>query len=246
MNSVAAYVSGDAPVERTLGRGAALADVLLTVLVSGLLYAAELGLQQIGVVPESGLYTGVITLVGTLLFVIWLVRWRGEGLAALGLRRPPTWWFIPAWGLAVLGVNVALQLTVVPALGALLGLPAADVSQYAVLRGNLPMFLAVAAGAMFTGGFIEEVVYRGLMVDRLARVFGGGRRGRLLGALACGIPFGLIHYEWGVGGILLTAVMGSTQGLMFLVTRRSLWPLVVAHAGLDLILLAYAYLGLLG
>jgi len=246
MSTVAASVPGAAPVERSLGRGAARADVVLTVLVSGLLYAAELGLQHVGVLPESGLYTGVITLVGTLLFVVWLVRWRGEGLAALGLWTPPTWWFIPAWGLAVLALNVALQLTVVPALGALLGLPAADVSQYAVLRGNLPMFLGVAAGAMFTGGFVEEVVYRGLMVDRLARLFGGGRRGRVLGALACGVPFGLVHYEWGVGGILLTAVMGSTQGLMFLATRRNLWPLVVAHAGLDLILLTYAYLGMSG
>ncbi len=246
MGNVGAPAADAAPVERSLRRGAAVADVLLTVLVSGLLYAAELGLRRLGVLPESGLYTGVITLVGTFLFVIWLVRWRGEGLAALGLRSPPTWWFVPAWGFFVLGVNVALQLTVVPALGAFLGLPAADVSQYAVLRGNLPLFLAVAAGAMFTGGFIEEVVYRGLMLDRLARLFGGGRRGRLLGALACGVPFGLVHYEWGMGGILLTAVMGSTQGLMFLATRRNLWPLVVAHAGLDLILLVYAYLGMLG
>ena len=83
------------------------------------------------------------------------------------------------------------------------------------------------------------------MVDRLARVFGGGRRGRVLGALGCGLPFGLIHYEWGLGGVLGTAVMGATLGLMYLATRRNLWPLVAAHASLDLILMLQAYRGMI-
>jgi membrane protease YdiL (CAAX protease family) len=221
----------------------AAADIVLTLAASGALYGLEMGLQSVGLLPESGMYTGAITLVGTLAFVVWLVRWRGQRLAVLGLRRPHAWWFVPAWGLAILVVNVAAQLTLVPALASVLHLPAPDVSQYDVLRGNLGLFVAAALGAMFTGGFIEEVLYRGLMVDRLARIFGGGRRGELLAAVGCGVPFGLIHFEWGLGGIFLTAVMGAVQGLMYLVTRRNLWPLVAAHAGMDFILLLQAYLG---
>ena len=228
------------------GRGAALADILLTLAASGALYALELGLQSLGLLPRSGMYTGAITLVGTFFFVWWLVGWRGESLAVLGLRRPPAWWFVPAWGLVVLVVNVAAQATVVPALASLFHLPAPDFSQYGLLRGNLGLFVAVALGSMVTGGFIEEVLYRGLMVDRLARVFGGGRRGELLGALGCGVPFGLIHFEWGLGGVFVTAVMGAVLGLMYLVARRNLWPLVAAHAGLDLILMLLAYLGMIG
>jgi uncharacterized protein len=221
-------------------------DILLTVLVSGALYALELGLQRAGVLPPSGLYTGVITLVGTFLFVWWLVRWRGESLSVLGLRRPPTWWFIPLWGFIVLVVNIAAQLTLVPALAALFDLPAPDVSQYNVLRGNFRLFLVAALGSMITGGFIEEIVYRGLMIDRLTTLFGGGQRGRVLAALGCGVPFGLVHFEWGLGGVFVTAVMGATLGLMYLATRRNLWPLVAAHASLDLILMVQAYLGSFG
>jgi membrane protease YdiL (CAAX protease family) len=224
-------------------RGAAL-DILLTLGVSGALYGLEMGLQSLGLLPASGMYTGAISLVGTFLFVWWLVRWRGEGLAVLGLRRPPTWWFVPVWGPVVFLVTIGLQVTVVPALASLFNLPAPDVSQYDLLRGNLPLFVVAALGSMFTGGFIEEVVYRGLLVDRLTTIFGGGRRGQLLGALGCGIPFGLIHFEWGPGGMFVTAVMGTTLGLMFLVTRRNLWPLVAAHASLDLLLMLQAYLGM--
>jgi membrane protease YdiL (CAAX protease family) len=225
-------------------RWAAAIDILLVLLVSGALYGLEMGLQSVGVLPESGMYTGALSLVGTLGFVLWLVRWRGQGVGVLGLRRPPTWWFIPVWGLVVFVVTILLQVTVVPALAALFNLPGPDVSQYNLIRGNLGLFVFAALGSMFTGGFIEEVVYRGLMVDRLATIFGGGRRGSLLGALACGVPFGLIHFEWGLGGIFVTAVMGTTLGLMFLVTRRNLWPLVAAHASLDLLLMLQAYLGM--
>jgi membrane protease YdiL (CAAX protease family) len=232
-------------LEQDQSRWAAGVDILLTLAVAGGLYALELALQKLGLLPESGMFTGAITLVGTFFFVWWLVRWRGEGLAVLGLRYPPTWWFVPAWGFAVLVVTIAGQLTLVRALASLFGIPAPDVSQYDLLRGNLGLFVLAASGSMITGGFIEEVVYRGLMVDRLARVFGGGRRGRVLGALGCGLPFGLIHYEWGLGGILGTAVMGATLGLMYLATRRNLWPLVAAHASLDLILMLQAYRGMI-
>lgn len=246
MTAVVESEARDPAVARDRSRWTAAVDILLTLAASGVLYGLELGLQSVGLLPESGMYTGAITLVGTFFFVWWLVRWRGESLAVLGLRRPPTWWFVPAWGLVVFGVNIAAQVTVVPALASLFSLPAPDVSQYNLLRGNLGLFVVAALGSMITGGFIEEVLYRGLMVDRISRVFGGGRRGRLLGALGCGIPFGLIHFEWGLGGIFVTAVMGAILGLMYLVTRRNLWPLVAAHAGLDLVLMLQAYLGLFG
>jgi membrane protease YdiL (CAAX protease family) len=243
-----AVIESDSPVpaaESGGDRQAAAVDILLTLAVSGALYGLELGLQSLGLLSESGMYTGALSLVGTFFFVLWLVRWRGQNASVLGLRRPPNWWFVPVWGFVVLMVTILAQVTVVPALASLFNLPPPDVSQYNALSGHFGLFVVAVLGAMFTGGFIEEVVYRGLMVDRLITIFGGGRRGQLLGALACGIPFGLIHFEWGLGGIFVTAVMGTTLGLMFLVTRRNLWPLVAAHASLDFALMLQAYLGIL-
>jgi membrane protease YdiL (CAAX protease family) len=97
---------------------------------------------------------------------------------------------------------------------------------------------------MLTGGFIEEFIYRGMMIDRLARIV-RGRRAYLVAALLNGVPFGLIHFEWGIGGILVTTVMGSVLGLLYLATKRNLWPLIVAHATLDAILMIQVYLGVL-
>ena len=145
----------------------------------------------------------------------------------------------------VLIVSVVAQLTIVPLLARVLNAPAPDFSRYDIIRANLPVFLIAAGGSMITGGFIEEFIYRGLMIDRLGRIFGGGKRGLRLGALLCGVPFGLIHFQWGVGGMLVTAVMGSVLGLMYLATRRNLWPLIAAHATLDFVLMLQVYLGVL-
>lgn len=59
-----------------------------------------------------------------------------------------------------------------------------------------------------------------------------------------GLPFGLIHFEWGLGGILLTIIMGSVLGLMFLAAKRNLWPMIVAHATLDALLMTLLYFGI--
>lgn len=245
MNAVAESGLSAPVAEGDGGRRRAIVDILLVLGVSGALYALEMGLQKVGLLSESGMYSGALSLVGAFFFVVWLLRWRGQSLSAVGLRRPPTWWFVPAWGFVIFAVTVLFQLTVVPALASLFNLPPPDLSQYAILKGDLGLFAFAALGSMFTGGFVEEVIYRGLMVDRLATIFGGGRRAELLGAVACGIPFGLIHFEWGLGGILVTAVMGTTLGLMFLVTKRNLWPLVAAHASLDFLLMLQAYLGVI-
>jgi membrane protease YdiL (CAAX protease family) len=68
----------------------------------------------------------------------------------------------------------------------------------------------------------------------------------VFGALLCGVPFGLVHFTWGIGGILVTTVMGSVMGLLYLATGRNLWPLVAGHATLDALLMTQAYLGVLG
>jgi membrane protease YdiL (CAAX protease family) len=224
------------------GRRAALGDVAVYVLASLGAVAAEETLRRAGLFPLPHVFDGAPSLIAGF-FVVWaLVHRRGQSLSDLGLRRPSRLWTIPAWAVAILVVHVITQIVVAPALGRLLGAPEPDLSRYDVLRGNLPLFLVTAPGAMLTGGFMEEVIYRGFMVDRLARILGARRGALVAAALLCGLPFGIIHFAWGFGGIVVATVMGSTLGLMFLATRRNLWPLIAAHATLDLLLLLQVYL----
>ena len=51
------------------------------------------------------------------------------------------------------------------------------------------------------------------------------------------VVFGLIHYTWGPAGMVQTGFMGLALGVCYLALGRRLWPLILAHAYLDTLLL---------
>ena len=228
----------------SLTRAQAAADILIVVAGAVIVYGIEEWLRARGLFPFPAAFDGAMTLVGGFVVAAAVLKWRDHDWGRVGLRKPPNWWFVPVWAIVVLVVYAMFQNTLVPYLASILQLAPPDFSRYDIVYQNLPMLLLFAGGAMLTGGFIEEFLYRGLMIDRLSIIFGGGRVGLLAAALLNGLPFGLIHFEWGLGGILMTTVMGSVLGLMFLATRRNLWPLIVAHATLDALLFTLLYLGM--
>ncbi len=117
-----------------------------------------------------------------------------------------------------------------------------DLSKYNYLRGNLPMLLISLAGVYVVSSFGEEVVYRGFLITRLQSLFGGGTStARIAALISSSIIFGLAHFEWGPTGIVQTTCMGAALGVSFLLVKRSLWPLVLAHGYLDTLLLLQLY-----
>lgn len=241
MKDIISTINNKIPLSPSPGRKGAAWDLLVYLGAAFACYGVEKGLRAAGLNPFPRFFDGGFSLIASFFVVVALKNWRGQSWSDFGLRRPPRWWFIPVWGLIIMATNIVMQLTLVPLLATLLGLPQADLSRYDVIHQNLPMLFVAAFGSMFTGGFVEEFIYRGLVIDRLTRIFGGDRRALFLAAVSCGVPFGLIHFEWGAGGMLVTTVMGSVLGLMFLVTKRNLWPLIAAHASLDVILMIQVY-----
>jgi hypothetical protein len=57
------------------------------------------------------------------------------------------------------------------------------------------------------------------------------------------VVFGLAHFDWGIVGILQTTFMGLALAISYLVVKRNLWVLVLAHAYIDTVLLVQMYIG---
>lgn len=92
--------------------------------------------------------------------------------------------------------------------------------------------------AATANGVLEEVVVVGYLVTRL-RDLGWAAWAAVAASAALR---GLYHLYQGVGGLIGNAVMGLVFALFFLLKRR-LWPLVIAHALLDIVAyLGYTYL----
>jgi membrane protease YdiL (CAAX protease family) len=119
----------------------------------------------------------------------------------------------------------------------------ADMSGYEYLRGNLPMLIGALAAVYVVSSFGEEVIYRGFLMNRLAELGKGTRLAWGMALTISAVVFGLAHFDWGVVGIVQTTFMGLALAASYLLVKRNLWVLVLAHAYIDTVLLVQMYLG---
>ncbi len=190
---------------------------------------------------------GIVWLANVLmLFLVWLgLRLRSQGWEHLGLlfdlgRRQIIRAFlrsIPVFIAALAAFVLAAILTAVVA-----GVPEpADLSEFDFLRGDPLMLVLSLAGVYMVSSFGEEVIYRGFLITRFAELGSSTGLARGMAVLAGALVFGLVHFDWGLAGIVQTAFVGVALGASYLLVGRNLWVLVLAHAYLDTALLLQVY-----
>ena len=94
-----------------------------------------------------------------------------------------------------------------------------------------------------TASIPEEVIYRGFLVGRLSGFFGQDIRGASMTVLVQALIFGSIHFQWGIGGMIMTFIMGAIWGTAYLLCGRNLWIVILAHSAGHILLVTQLYLG---
>jgi membrane protease YdiL (CAAX protease family) len=152
-----------------------------------------------------------------------VVLWEKQPLESLWLR--PLEWSSLAWGLAL---AVATIWVVIPARewvrrqSGLGGYPAGMAKVLA-----LPMWFRIAA--VITAGIVEETLFNGYAVTRLASLTG---HVWLAGILSAAV-FAALHIPfWGTGPGLAFFV-GGVASTAFFIWRQDLLAMVVAHIAVD-------------
>lgn len=177
--------------------------------------------------------------IGAVLVLLWAwasrTPWR-----ELGFVRPKSWLAGLAIGLALgVGLKFLMKAIVLPLVGA------EPVNQaYHYVAGNAPAALELAAYAIIGAGFAEEVVFRGYLFERFGKLFGMGAIGSALTVAIVTVIFGIIHYQQGVFGVVNATIVGFLFCVIYLLNRRRLWTVMVAHAAFDLTATAIIYLDL--
>jgi uncharacterized protein len=201
----------------------ALASVIVAVAVTGMLLTrANGGGLPIGptVSPAVAYLPTVGVAWGMALYVCRLGRAKSELVSLLG--RP--------WRTAL---DLPLSLGVVASIFTLQMLlshvfPGAAPSSIALPHTPATRIVWVVLAASV--GLSEELVYRGYFIVQGEWLLGGVVRA----VVAQAMLFGLAHADQGVGGVVRAAAYGVVFGIVA-VMRRSLWPGIVAHIGIDLI-----------
>ena len=181
----------------------------------------------------------------TILFIVWLgLRLRGQTWSHLGLSLKninlrsflfSLVVFVAAMAGFVVGSIVMANITGIP--------ESADMSGYNYLQGNLPMLILALVGVFIVSSFGEEVIYRGFLITRISEIGANKKSWIRLAVVVSSVIFGLVHFDWGLMGVVQTGFMGLALGISFLLVKRNLWILIFAHAYMDAILMIQMYLG---
>jgi membrane protease YdiL (CAAX protease family) len=170
------------------------------------------------------LTAAMITEVGILL---WAVR-RGPPLRDIGFGKPAPF---GGWLAAVLVAALFIWFNLA------LPLSGQRIAEFSLFHVSNALIAAVVAG------FVEEALFRGYLIDELRRAGWGNKMQAIISAAA----YGVVHAAWGLtsglftfqmigGAVIGTTVFGLFCAAVYLLSRRSLTPVMLCHGAIDLVI----------
>jgi CAAX protease family protein len=197
--------------------------VLAIVLYGAIFFGIAFGWMRQPVTSVATLFIG--TILGELAalgVLTWLLHRRGSRLGDLGWGQPTRWRAL------VLGVGIALIYSAVTALNPRIG---PHLLEFSWLK-----LLAIVAAVV--AGLVEETIFRGYVMTTLGRM----GYGLVVQILLSGLFFALIHFYAFAAPLSVLVVEGFTfllgvaLAITYVIGKRSLTPVIISHALIDLII----------
>lgn len=161
-------------------------------------------------------------------------------LGEIGLTRPSN---IPLTIIGGVVVGIALKVFMKAVVMRLLGDDSLINVHFQYLYQNPAEALPFVFLIVVFAGFGEEIVFRGFLFQRLARLIGNSRSSMILVLIISSILFGIPHLKQEFYGIVHATIVGFTFGGLYLISKKNLWLLIVTHSFYDLFSLWLIYNG---
>ena len=171
----------------------------------------------------------------------WLLARSGHAWSEFGLARPKSLLFAALATLLLYGAVWVLLNYVGPYIAGVVGAESAP-SILANVPGNFPAFAGWVALTWCVGAFVEELLFRGFLLNTIARLVGHGGAGFAVGVVAQAALFATLHLYQGTFGFVTAGLFALLFGVAYLATGRNLWPLILAHGTWNTIGIANVYL----
>jgi hypothetical protein len=214
--------------------------VVFAPLYLSLIISESIGSDHVTLGRNIVLLGGPLTFLGLIisLLLFWgAARRRGASWSDFGVTRPKSWLrtVLKSLGVALV-VFASVKLVISPITDALvsMGFEPRDMSRFGYLTGSLPNLIINLVIMWITAAFLEELMWRGYLMNRLVDL--QGRQTKLAWAIALVVSaaiFGLAHFIQGPIGVFWTGAIGLVFGLSYLAVGRNLWPVILAHGLID-------------
>ena len=113
-----------------------------------------------------------------------------------------------------------------------------------MLRGNVTALIFGLIVVWTLAAFGEELIFRGYLMNTLARILGNKKEGWIFACIINSILFGLGHTYQGISGVILLAIVGLLYALFYLGSGRNLWVPILMHGLYDTSAFIVIFLGL--
>ena len=185
--------------------------------------------------------------------------WGGIIVANVFMRRRRVSW--PDYGLILprgkrswlksVGLAVAAALTIIASMVVIslllvkLGFNVADdgSDRFKFFLGRPQVFISYLVVVIWFGAAIgEELFMRGFIMNRLADLFGQSKLGWSLAVLVQAVVFGAMHISQGSAGMITTGLVGLLFGAYYVLSKKRLFPIILAHGLINTIGVTAYYL----
>lgn len=170
------------------------------------------------------------------------VAWRGPGWRDIGLRS-----LSGRIALVAVAVGIGYQFVgtylLEPLIARLTTGALPDVSAFRRAVGDEQRLAILLMISWTMGALVEELVFRGWLMTRLAELGSFSKAGWIFSAIGSSALFGVAHLYQGASGVVATGLTGFVEAIVYFTTGRNLWACVLVHGALDSAGFLLIYLG---
>lgn len=198
-------------------------------------------------------FAGPISLLASLVVATWRLKHSGESWRELGLRMSGTKLNIVLWTVGALVATIIVG-NMAQILATSLITETASVDQntvdamsnrFANVAGNFHIYFYWLIVSWLIGGFTEELLFRGFLINRFESALGKVPFAIVFAILFQAIIFGQQHmYYQGWVGFAATGVIGLFSGVIYVISKRRLLPLIISHGLANTLGLTMMYLNI--
>ena len=197
-------------------------------------------------------YAGPISLLASLAVATWRLkrsnhRWRDLGFIHDMSHVKLAGWTLLALVVTLIGGGIAEGVAT-----SLISEPSIDnealtstmQDRFANVAGNIPLYLFWIAISWGIGGFVEELLFRGFLINRFESLFQRLPVAVIFSVLIQAAIFGQQHYYYqGMIGLIATGIIGLLSGIIYICCGRRLWPLILSHGLANTLGMTMLFLG---
>ncbi len=195
--------------------------------------------------PQLGIHIDApmpVRTIVVLALIVAFIKHRKEDLTEFGLKLSHPAWLVAALVIAFLGVKLLLVQPLADWVIGILSLPRADTGVFAHIQGNLAAYMGWLLVAVGVGGFAEEFIFRGFLMKRISDIFTMPCIGVAVAVILQAIIFGSLHFYVGPAGIVSATISALAYGCFFILSKRSLIPVMITHALWDSLIFTLLYM----